>query len=153
MKLSAPIYRLKRRAKVLARAERIPLHEGLDRVAIEEGFNGWSLLVARASDTVPSNELLARLDPGDLVLLGARPGNGKTMMCLELTIEAMKSGRRAVFFTLEYSKSDILNQFQSLGEDLEVFAQAIAHASSLQLGKYATCGAASSSNRLFEQHA
>ena len=40
MKLSAPVYRLKRRAKVLAREERIPLHEALDRVAMDEGFNG-----------------------------------------------------------------------------------------------------------------
>lgn len=47
MSLSAPIYRLKRRAKLLSREAGIPLNQALDRVAIEEGFQRWSLLVAR----------------------------------------------------------------------------------------------------------
>ena len=46
MKLSAPIYQLKRNAKRLSREEKIPLHEALDRVAAQEGFGGWSLLAA-----------------------------------------------------------------------------------------------------------
>ena len=33
MKLSAPIYHLKRTAKILSREENIPLHEALDRIA------------------------------------------------------------------------------------------------------------------------
>lgn len=117
MKLSAPIYRLKRRAKALSREKGIPLHDALDRVAVEEGFNRWSLLAARAAETTPSKELFARLNPGDLVLLGARPGHGKTLMSLELVVEAMKSGGRGAFFTLEYNETDILNAFQSIGED------------------------------------
>lgn len=88
---------------------------------MDEGFNGWSLLAARVSGTAPSSELLARLTAGDLVLLGVRPGHGKTMMSLGLTVEAMKAGRRGVFFTLEYTETDIVNQFQFIGEDLEAF--------------------------------
>jgi hypothetical protein len=42
MKLSAPLYHLKRKAKILSRAENIPLHEALDRIARQEGFGGWS---------------------------------------------------------------------------------------------------------------
>ena len=38
MKLSAPIYRLKRLAKILSRDEGLPLHEALDRIAAQEGF-------------------------------------------------------------------------------------------------------------------
>lgn len=38
MKLTAPVYRLKRQAKALSRQEGIPLHLALDRVAIGEGF-------------------------------------------------------------------------------------------------------------------
>ena len=121
MKLSTPIYRLRRRAKVLSREEHIPLHAALDRVAAEEGFNAWSLLVARAAENAPSSALLARLTAGDLVLLAARPGHGKTMMSLELTIEAMKLGRRGVFFSLEYSTTDITSLFRSLGEDIGAF--------------------------------
>ena len=33
MKLSAPLYHLKRKAKLLSRAENIPLNEALDRIA------------------------------------------------------------------------------------------------------------------------
>ena len=38
-KLSAPIYRLKRKAKLLSREKNIPLHEALDRIA--EQRVGW----------------------------------------------------------------------------------------------------------------
>jgi len=51
------------------------------------------------------------------MLLGARPGQGKTQLSLGLTIEAMKSGRPGVFFTLEYSARDVLNLFKSIGAD------------------------------------
>lgn len=45
MQLSAPIYKLKRKAKLLAREIDIALHQALDKVAIEEGFQSWSHLV------------------------------------------------------------------------------------------------------------
>ena len=121
MKLSAPIYRLKHRAKIISRNEGIPLHAALDRIAIEEGFGGWSLLAARYAATAPSKELFARLNPGDLVLLGARPGHGKTLMSLEVAVEAMKSGHRGAFFTLEYNQTDILKAFRAIGKEPGAF--------------------------------
>ena len=51
------------------------------------------------------------------MILGARPGQGKTQLSLALTNEAMKSGRQGVFFTLEYSANDVFNLFKSIGED------------------------------------
>jgi hypothetical protein len=48
MRLSAPIYRLKQKAKLLKREAGIPLNQALDRVAESEGFQSWSLLVARS---------------------------------------------------------------------------------------------------------
>ncbi|MGY8685508.1 DNA helicase [Bradyrhizobium sp. UFLA05-153] len=115
MKLSAPIYRLKRTAKSLSREEGIPLHEALDRVAASEGFSAWSLLVAKAAAATPANKLLARFRPGDLVLVGARPGHGKTLLSLELAVEAMKSGSRGAFFSLEYTERDVLGCFRAIG--------------------------------------
>lgn len=47
MRLSAPIYRLRQKAKLLARKAGIPLNQALNRVANDEGFQTWSLLVAR----------------------------------------------------------------------------------------------------------
>lgn len=117
MKLSAPVYRLKRKARELTRKENIPLHLALDRVAIGEGFGAWSLLAAKSADTLSAEGLLARLIPGDLLLIGARPGHGKTLLSLQLAVTAMKAGRRAVFFTLEYTARDLLGRFRALGVD------------------------------------
>ena len=122
MKLSAPLYHLKRKAKLLSRAEKIPLHEALDRIAEREGFSGWSLLAAKMTATAPAGKLFARLAPGDLVLVGARPGHGKTLLSLELAVEAMKSGSRGVFFTLEYTEKEMLERFRAIGVERDNFA-------------------------------
>ena len=122
MQLSAPLYHLKRKAKLLSRAKNIPLHEALDRVARQEGFSAWSLLAAKVTASAPAEKLFARLAPGDLVLVGARPGQGKTLMSLELAVQAMKSGSRGVFFTLEYTEKDMLDRFHAIGVAREDFA-------------------------------
>ena len=126
MRLSAPIYLLKRKAKLLARERAIPLHDALDRIAREEGVAGWSLLAARHAAASPATRLFARLAPGDLVLVGARPGHGKTLMALELAVEAMKSGHRGVLYTLEYTERDILNRFGTLGVEPQKFGSLFA---------------------------
>ncbi|MCK1391244.1 DNA helicase [Bradyrhizobium sp. 1] len=117
MKLSAPIYHLKRKAKRLSREEGVPLHTALDRVAASEGFSAWSMLAAKAGAATPANRLFPQFQPGDLVLVGARPGQGKTLMSLELAVEAMKSGHRAVFFSLEYTERDVLDRLRAIGVD------------------------------------
>ena len=117
MKLSAPVHHLKRQARLLSRKDKIPLHEALGRIAAREGFSSWSLLATKAAETAPASRLFARLAPGDLVLVGARPGHGKTLMSLELAVEAMKSGHHGVFFTLEYTHTDVLDRFRAIGAD------------------------------------
>lgn len=121
MKLSAPIYRLKRQAKLLSREEAIPLHEALDRVATKEGFATWSLLAAKLSESSPAEKLYSQLRPADLLLIGARPGQGKTLLSLELAAQAMKVGHHSAFFTLEYNAQDCRKQFQDIGVDLAKF--------------------------------
>ena len=115
MKLSAPIYHLKRKAKRLSREKGIPLHEALDRIAATQGFGAWSLLAAKAAAAMPASRLLAQIRPGDLVLVGARPGHGKTLMSLALAVEAMKSGNRGVFFSLEYIERDVIDRLHTIG--------------------------------------
>jgi len=123
MKLSAPIYHLKQNAKRLARQMAIPLHDALDRVASQEGYSGWSLLAARHAALSPAARLYDRLSPGDLVLVAARPGQGKTLMALELAAEAVKSGKQSVFFTLEYTDADVLERLRVIGFDPTPFGQ------------------------------
>jgi replicative DNA helicase len=122
MRLSAPVYHLKRKAKLLSRQQNIPLHAALDRVAAGEGFEGWSLLASKTSSAVPVGELYSRLSPGDLVLVGARPGHGKTLMSLRLAVEAMKAGNRGIFFTLEDTERVVLDRFPVIGADHAEFA-------------------------------
>ena len=121
MILSAPVYRLKRQARELSRSEGIRLHEALDRVARGEGYASWSLLAASISPVPPAQKLFKTLEPGNLVLVGARPGHGKTLLSLEIALEAMAAGHRAVFFSLEYSAVDMLNLFKSINRDPIVF--------------------------------
>ena len=117
MRLSAPIYHLKRKARRLSRGDGIPLHDALDRIARTEGFSAWSALAAKAAAVTPANRLFAHVRPGDLVLVGARPGQGKTLMSLELAVEAMRSGHRAAFFSLEYTERDVLDRLRAIGAE------------------------------------
>ena len=121
MRLSAPIYQLKRRAKILARDEKIALHEALDRIAREEGFAGWSLLSSKFVMNFPSRTVLSQLSGGDLLLLAARPGHGKTLMGLQLLLDAVREGRKAVFFTLEYTERETKERIRSLEGDVHGF--------------------------------
>lgn len=125
MRLSAPIYRLKRDAKRLARQKSIPLHEALDRIAAAEGFQSWSHLAAEAPEPQPAMSILKALDDGDVVLLGARPGHGKTLLGLELAAGAEKIGRTGYFFTLDYLEQDVDARFRDLGIERSAGAQAV----------------------------
>lgn len=121
MALSAPIFQLKRTAKALSRTEKIPLNQALNRVAIKEGFSSWSQLSSSPSALSLPAQLFNQLEPGDLLLLGGRPQQGKTAMALKLLVEAMKRGRRGVFFTLDYNEPDIIRLFAKIGTNSRNF--------------------------------
>ena len=122
MHLSAPIYRLKREARLAARRENVPLHQALDAIARREGFRSWSLLAAQAASTAPARTIAQDLSPGDLMLIGARPGQGKTLLALEVALHAMESGRDAAFFTLDYTEADVAACFASIGQHPDTLA-------------------------------
>ncbi len=117
MKFSAPIYILKQQARAFARKARIPLHDALDRIAKQEGFGNWSLLAAKWNTDKAGISLLRQLRPGELVLLAARPGEGKTLLSLGLAAEWMARGNRAVFFTLEFTRADVLRRLDAVTMD------------------------------------
>ncbi|MEZ2128931.1 MULTISPECIES: DNA helicase [unclassified Sinorhizobium] len=117
MKLSAPIFQLKRRAKLMARDTSVPLHAALDQIAREEGFARWSLLSAQITAGSLSKTILSRLNNGDLLLLAARPGHGKTKLGLQLLLDAAQDDRRAVLFTLEVTELQARKHIRSLEKE------------------------------------
>ncbi|WP_269582410.1 DNA helicase [Roseibium sp. Sym1] len=118
MKLSAPIYRLKGLARQRSRKNRIPLWQALDDVALAEGFRNWSHLAHAWKSLCPAQAVLKQAAPGSLVLLAARPGQGKTMLGLEIAATASRSGRRATFFSSECSQSDVRYKLVESGFDV-----------------------------------
>jgi replicative DNA helicase len=117
MRLSSPIYALKRQAKLLARDNDIRLHEALNQIATKEGFSDWSHLASSHSKATPAKEIMSQLNPGDMVLIGARPGHGKTLLGLELTALAEKNKRTGYVFSLDYNEADVWDRFEKLGFD------------------------------------
>lgn len=114
MALSASIPVLKSKARKLRRAEGIRLSEALDRVARAEGFESWSLLASRANarGEQPSPEV----ELGDLVLVGARPGQGKTAWAMKTLVQALRQRRRGWFFSLLNDAPNLNAMFAALGE-------------------------------------
>ncbi len=121
MRLSIPIFRLKRQARLNARATGVPLNQALDELARAEGFKAWSHLAASVSSRRPARDVLAQLNPGDVMLLGARPGHGKTLLGLELAIAAAKGSRPGLFFTLQEDDSSVGQFLRSLGVKEQAF--------------------------------
>lgn len=116
MRLSAPIFQLKRRAKLMARAGDLPLHEALDKIAREEGFARWSLLSSRFAGDSSPEAILSRLENGDLVLMAGRPGHGKTVLGLRLLLDAVRLGRGGVLFTLEFTEGEARHHLRQLDD-------------------------------------
>ena len=115
MKLSAPIFVLKQQAKALSQKERVRLHVALDQVAAREGFNAWSHLASAWQRTDTCRSVYEQLTPGELLLLGSRPGQGKTLLSIGLAVEAMARGHRAALFTLEFTAAEVEALFLAIG--------------------------------------
>ncbi len=128
MKLSAPIYVLKSKAKALKKEHSISMNEALNQIAQKEGFNSWSLLQSKSEDFLPKryDEVLSFFNPGDLVVIASRPGYGKTSFTLGLFVQAIKEKRvKNYYFTLAETHKDVAGRIAlydpSIGEDDSIF--------------------------------
>ncbi|MEY1557727.1 DNA helicase [Yoonia sp. R2331] len=117
MRLSSPIHTLKRHAKLLARDSDIRLHEALNQIATKEGFRDWSHLASSTSKATTAADIMSQLNPGDMMLIGARPGHGKTLLGLELIALAEKKSRVGYVFSLDYNEADVWDRIEKLGFD------------------------------------
>ena len=114
MKFSAPVFTLKRRAKRAARNKKIPLNEALNIVARDEGFQSWSALSSQTTKVSVSSKILNSLNNGDLLLLAGRPGEGKTILGLQLLLDAASQKKTASLFTFEYTREEAKRHLQTL---------------------------------------
>ncbi len=121
MKLSAPIFILKQQAKALSQRENLRLHAALDQIATREGFNAWSHLASAWQRMDSIRSVYNQIRPGELLLLGSRPGQGKTLLGIGLAVEAMTRGNRAAFFTLEFTAADVEALFTVVGQSQRNF--------------------------------
>lgn len=117
---TAPIHRLKRQARQQARQEDIPLHAALDRVAATQGFQSWSHLSAAHPGMSPADRLATTLQSGEMILLAARPGQGKTLLALELAARARTLGRTGHVFTLDDTEDEVRARLSGLGVEAAV---------------------------------
>ncbi len=117
MRLTVPIFKLKRQAKALARKNNIPLYAALNHIAVDHGFKEWSNLSSHEANQISAVKIFKNLNPSDLLLLAARPGHGKTLLALQIILKAINSGKQGFFFTLDYTKLDIWRQIKDLGFD------------------------------------
>lgn len=116
MKLSAPIYVLKSQAKTLKKARDISSTEALNEIAEQQGYATWSLLMSKSENLLPERyaTVLDFFNEGDLVLVSARPGVGKTVFASGLLAQAEEKARpKGHLFTLVESESDSRKRFEA----------------------------------------
>lgn len=58
--------------------------------------------------------------PGDLVVVCARPGAGKTAFTMNLVLNMAKQGKKGLFFSLEMSESSVINRMMSIVSQVEL---------------------------------
>ena len=117
MKLSAPIYVLKNQAKKRKKQNDLTLNQALNQIAQKEGFNTWSLLMSKQEELLPKryDELLYYFNPGDLVLIGARPSVGKTIFTTGLFVQSVqKKDFKSFSFSLSEASGDIENRAKKI---------------------------------------
>lgn len=122
MKLSAPIYQLKSRAKALRKSCSCTLSKALDQVAQQEGFSSWSLLQSKTKDLLPKRyeDILDYFNEGDLVLLGARPMVGKTSFATGLFVKSvLRQLQKNYYYSLAEIGSDVVGRMKAYASFIE----------------------------------
>lgn len=60
--------------------------------------------------------------PGELILVGGRPGNGKTALALSIAMNVARSGKRVAIFSLEMSKAQLTRRALAMASQVNVHA-------------------------------
>jgi len=87
----------------------VSLHDTMGPLCdhIQTLATGSSDLIGVTSGFKGIDKLLAGFQPGDLVVLAARPSMGKTALALNMSVHAAKAGTSVLFFSLEMTKEQL----------------------------------------------
>jgi replicative DNA helicase len=77
---------------------------------IESRLNNDGRLTGVPSQFVDLDRITGGWQNSDMVIIAARPGMGKTAFALNVCVNAVKSGKHVVFFTLEMSKTQLMSR-------------------------------------------
>jgi len=64
------------------------------------------------------DKLVGGLHPGNLFVLAARPGLGKTSLALQFALHAARGGRRTAYFSLEMSQEELVDRLGAISGHL-----------------------------------
>lgn len=91
------------------------LNQALDKAMdrIDELTNGKGSEIK--SGLAPIDELMGGFHPGELYVLAARPGGGKTSLSLQFAHDIARQGIPTVFVSLEMTNLELANKLLSMG--------------------------------------
>jgi replicative DNA helicase len=91
---------------------------------VDKLYNKKELITGMPSGFMDLDEATTGFHPGDLVIIGARPGMGKTAFCLNLVTNAAISEKRPIaFFSLEMTKDQLV--LRMICSEAEVDSKAV----------------------------
>lgn len=85
----------------------------------EDKLNGTYTDLAIKAPYVRFNGLLKGFGPGHLVIVGARPGGGKSAFLINLANGMIKDGKKAAIFSLEMTNEEIMTRLFALNADID----------------------------------
>ena len=94
------------------------LRDALDR--IDERIASGGALAGVATGYHDLDDILGGMRPGQLVVVGARPGGGKTALGLNVAVNAATAGEPVVFFSMEMPESEIAGRLLAMGSGVSM---------------------------------
>ena len=116
MKLSSPIFVLKRRARQISRETDLLLSQALNLVAKQEGYRSWGSLAAKYASTRTGVDVLARFEPGDFILMECRPNPTSRSQKLQFLTGMIDLKAKAWVFSSTNDHAEIKSQIQHFGQ-------------------------------------
>lgn len=104
----------------------VPVTEGFSELIAEirEAYKTGVPITGESTGFPSLDEILLGMWPGQLIVIGGRPGDGKSTLALNIAEKMVDRGTNALFVSLEMSKKEL--QFRSLAALAEIDSRILA---------------------------